>query len=57
MDLVSFLSRMTGKTFPWPYWSPFDEFFKKKKMKKLKKFVKTQHVFQEKPFHGPPGVT
>ena len=25
-DLVSFLSRVTGKTFPWVYWSPFDEF-------------------------------
>jgi hypothetical protein len=26
-----FLSRMRGRTFPWPYWSPFDE-LKKKKM-------------------------
>jgi hypothetical protein len=23
-----FLSHVTGKTFPWPYWSPFDEILK-----------------------------
>ena len=25
--MESFLSRVTGKTFPWLDWSPFDEFF------------------------------
>jgi len=25
--MESFLSRVTGKTFPGVYWSPFDEFF------------------------------
>ena len=25
--MESFLSRVTGKTFPWVYWSQFDKFF------------------------------
>ena len=28
---IAFLSRVTGKTFPWPCWSPFDNFFLKQK--------------------------
>ena len=34
--MESFLSRVTGKTFPGVYWSPFDEFFILKKNKQIR---------------------
>ena len=52
MDLVSFLSRVTGKTFPWVYWSPFEDFFifRLKKhiiLKRLKFGVKLSYMFKK----------
>ena len=38
--MESFLSRVTGKTFPGVYWSPFDDFFHFEFFKKIK------HLFE-----------